>query len=518
MSELKIESNFSNKEIVILLSILITGSILFRVIIFPYDLPIPQDGQMYFWYANDMSLTKGIPDWGNTYFPNTLWPTFLSIFFSSFSSENVLDYMELQRAVSIGLSIITAIPIFFLCRKFVRQEYALIATSLFLFEPRLIQNSLGGLTEPMFLLLTVTAIVVYLNRRISLIYISFIILALATLTRYEAALLVVPFSLLFIWKNKNSKRIFHLIICLAIFFIIIISIDNLRSANTEANLPTISDHYFTKDIDSSMINLDKENNSLMQKVALQTINLIKYYGWLTIPLFFIFLPVGLYQFFKNRNFEKWTVLICAICLLLPSFYALLRDFTEIRYLYTQIPFLCIVAAIAIEFFIQRIKKPKIMTVLFITGIILVGGIFYSEQTSMNYELEMEYLEIAKKINKNMQVSNQIFPVGKYIRSANIVELNEFPVLRDSFDLFYFEIIKNKHHNSLEKLLQLGKEKNLEYLIIDSDGDGIDYLHDLFKNEEKYPFLEKTYDSKLDGFTYHVKFFKINYDIFNKYYG
>ena len=36
---------------------------------------------------------------------------------------------------------------------------------------------------------------------------------------------------------------------------------------------------------------------------------------------------------------------------------------------------------------------------------------------------------------------------------------------------------------------------------------------VFKNEEKYPYLIKQYDSIEYGYTYHVKIFKIDYKIF-----
>jgi len=541
MSELKIKEDFSNTQIILFLGILVVISIIFRIIAFPFELPIPQDGEMYFWYANDMSITKSIPDWGKTYFPNTLWPTFLSVFFSSFSSDNFVDYMTLQRTITTGLSIITAIPIFFLARYFIKEKYALIATALFLFEPRLILNSSSGLTEPLFILLTVTSIVLYLNKRISLTYVSFIILALATLTRYEIAILVIPFSLLFFWKNKDTKKKIHLLICIVIFFIIIISIDNLRNAHTEVDSPGIFDHFLaavlvyesrfeneciideeteectvTSKSDGRKSNI--EDSTLDQTLKKSAINLAKYYAWLTIPLFFIFLPVGMFKFLKNRNFEKWTIIICMIFMLLPAVYAFSRDFQEMRYLYIQIPLLCILAGASFEFFDKKIKKPKIMIGVFLAGIILTSGIFYYDQNLVNYELEREYFEISKKINAMMTVSNEIFPADNYIRSGTIAGLDEFPVLRNSFNYFSVLMIPNNDHDSLEELVQFGKENDLKHLVIDTDGDGIDYLYDVFNNEEKYPFLEKIYDSKDDNFRYHVKFFKINYDVFDMYYG
>lgn len=541
MNALKNKINFSNTQLAIVLSTLIVISIIFRIVVFPSDLPLPQDAEVYFWYANDMSLTNNFPDWEDAYFPNTFWPTFLSIFFTSASSDNFIDYMTIQRSITVGLSVITGISVFFLCRNFVKQEYALIGSALFLFEPRLIQNSLNGLTEPLFLLLAVSSIVLYLNKRISFTYAAFVILALATLTRYEAALLVIPFSLLFIWKNRDSRKIFQLLICLAIFFIIIISIDSFRTSYTDSEKPGILDHIFAamlvyesrfenecivEEGDGECVRTSKsdgrksgiEDSTLLQTLGISIINLTKYFGWVTFPLFFIFLPIGLYKFFQNMSFQKWTIMLCMIFMLLPAFYAFSRDFQELRYLYIQIPLLCIIASISIEFFSVKIKKPKYVIIVFLTGIIFVSGIFYYDQSLVDYQLEREYFEISKKINAMMNVSNEIFPADNYIRSAKIAELEEFPVLRNSFDLFSLKMIPNFEYDSLQELIQYGKENDLKHLVIDEDGDGMTYLYDVFHNEKEYPFLEKIFDSKSEGFQYHVKFFKIDHDAFNKYYG
>jgi hypothetical protein len=77
---------------------------------------------------------------------------------------------------------------------------------------------------------------------------------------------------------------------------------------------------------------------------------------------------------------------------------------------------------------------------------------------------------------------------------------------------------SNNHGTLEELIQFGNENNLKHLVVDSNGDGFDYLHHVFHNENEYPFLEKIFDSKDDKFTYHVKFFEIDYNAFNIYYG
>ena len=111
----------------------------------------------------------------------------------------------------------------------------------------------------------------------------------------------------------------------------------------------------------------------------------------------------------------------------------------------------------------------------------------------------------------MDVSNDLFPADKYIRSAKIAGLNEFPVLRNSFDIFSLKVISIHEKETLDEFLEYAKENNLEYLVIDDDGDGVEFLYEIFHNETDFKFLEKIYDSQNDGYNYHVKFFRINYN-------
>jgi hypothetical protein len=39
------------------------------------------------------------------------------------------------------------------------------------------------------------------------------------------------------------------------------------------------------------------------------------------------------------------------------------------------------------------------------------------------------------------------------------------------------------------------------------------LNEIFHNENEFPFLIKIFDSKNEGYDYHVKIFEINYNLF-----
>ena len=138
---------------------------------------------------------------------NNGWPTFLSVFFYFFNSDNFLHYMDLQRSVTVIISIITIIPVFTLCRKFCGTGLSLLGTIFFVFQPRIIENSLLGITEPLFILLVLSCLVLFLQNNWKLKYLSFAFLALTCLVRYEGIVLILPLSFLFLFKNRRDKTI-----------------------------------------------------------------------------------------------------------------------------------------------------------------------------------------------------------------------------------------------------------------------------------------------------------------------
>ena len=135
----------------VFLGIIIMSGLIIRLIFFPFEIPLILDNLAYFWYGLDMSITGSFPT--NYDLANNTWPSLLSVFFSLFPSENFLDYMNLQRMISSIISVLTVIPMYFLCRHFFSKNVAIIGTAIFVFEPRIINNSILGITEPLFLIL-----------------------------------------------------------------------------------------------------------------------------------------------------------------------------------------------------------------------------------------------------------------------------------------------------------------------------------------------------------------------------
>jgi len=80
-------------------------------------------------------------------------------------------------------------------------------------------------------------------------------------------------------------------------------------------------------------------------------------------------------------------------------------------------------------------------------------------------------------------------------------------------IFDFSIIPTSNFDSLENYIIRNNENGLTHIITNNNIEQEKFIVEIFNNENKYTYLEKIYDSKNDGFNYHVKLFKIDYEKF-----
>ena len=126
---------FSKNSITFLISFLVIG-IIIRLNYFPFDIPFEQDALDFFEYAVKTKNSGMIPhDW---FLANNGWSLFLATFFSFIHLDTFLDYVHLQRILSIIISVITIVPVYFFCKKFFDEKTALIGGALFIFNPFII--------------------------------------------------------------------------------------------------------------------------------------------------------------------------------------------------------------------------------------------------------------------------------------------------------------------------------------------------------------------------------------------
>ena len=523
---IEVKSPIFSRNSLICLGIIVIAAFIIRFFYFPDGIPITLDGGGIFWYANDLSISGSFPV--NINMPNNGWPTFLSIFFSFFNSDNILHYMDLQRYLTVTISVITVIPVFILCRKFCGSGLSLLGTVFFVFQPRIIENSLLGITEPLFILLELSCLILFLQNNWKLKYLSFAFLALACLVRYESIVLIVPLSFLLLFKNRSEKIIIpRFLICISIFLLILLPMLFVR-------MDTLGyDGIFSH----TAHNLEVYASGAQIVRSEAGLSLIKSTALAVFPIFFVFLPLGIFGFFRNRNFDKYVVLSFLVFLSLPIIYAAIREISDPRYFLTLFPILSLFSIYAVKEITSKLNKIKL--ILIIIGVIVLSlSIIYLEYTKTDHQHELEAYHIALEVHNRTFVINKYAPEDKYAHGKDDVfwGLGTFPILESeterkvkSIKMFdYAKCLEEKEFDkgsaylsgcmkyeypSLNEFIGSGKNEGLTHIVADKNPNRPEFLKDVFKNEEKFPYLIKIYDSSEHGYEYHLKIFRIDYEKF-----
>ncbi len=493
--------SFFEKNIAI--SLILAISLLIRILIFPFNVPLTLDAlNNYFFYATDLSIAGHLTS--GTVSSHDGWPIFLSFFFSIFKFDNFLAYMTLQRCITIALSVLTIIPVYFLCKRFVERPYAVLGAAIFAFDPRIIQNSLLGITEPLYILLLSFAFVLYFSSKNKLFYVSFALLGLASVIRAEALFAFLPMIAMFYIRNRKEGRIIlKVILAVAIFVLLILPIAILR-------ISTIGNDAITGRIveGTNQIVSTTHSTGTLGFLKIATENIVKLAAWSLVPTFIILLPIGLYFFVKERNSDRKTVLVIIALMLLPVLYALAFN-PDTRYMYPLFPLFSIIAVFPIKRIIRNRKHQNLLLVAIMGAILLVSGAFL-EVKKYDYVHQREAYEIAKEVVSLTNGINGYYPESSYITPAEMPQ--KWPALKSTVD-FKIVAISTDGFNSLEEYLKSSKEKGLTHLVVDGQQSRPSFLNDVFYHPEKYPYLIQVYDSSEYGLKYHVKIYKIDYKKF-----
>jgi hypothetical protein len=502
LKNLKIE-----KRIFLFLPIIFLVAIIIRFYYTPYEIPLSFDGFAgYFLYALDISILKDFPSYTLT---QSGWGEFLSLFFMNFHSDNLMDLMNLQRIVSVILSGITVIPIFFICKKFFNSNYSLIGASIFALDPKIIINSTLGVSEPLYILAITLGILLFLNSNKKIIYSSFSFFACATIIRPEGQFWFLAFSVIYFLRfRKNRKDLILFLACLGVFLLVLspIVMHRIECCQNDGIIGRI------------LVELSNYNNNSIEIIdntntvsyGPNFLNGIKLFGWSLIPVFIIFLPLGLIPILKQLKYPKYVLVLGPAVLAIPIIYSV-SIAPDTRYVYPLFPIFCVISLFGINWIGRNFKNEKLFVGLIFVGII-ISSLVFLDFKKLDYEYDDEAFSIAKDIIVNVEGVNKGSLVEEYIKQAEIA--NRWPILstsgelRDSFEIKRLSI---KEHTSLENFIISGKEKGLTHLLIDENHNIPDYFMDVFYNEEKYSYLKNVYDSKNFGYQYHVKLYKINYD-------
>ena len=155
---------------------------------------------------------------------------------------------------------------------------------------------------------------------------------------------------------------------------------------------------------------------------------------------------------------------------------------------------------------------------------------FVEWKALDNEHYQELYEILTEIGqKEMKINTEFGKYGQllYFQWVNVQNAEKFPILKKDLPqskMTYtptndWEVVYD--FDSLRDYFQFLEKQKITHLILDKYGnDKLRHelnLHllDMFNHENRYAFLVKEYDSRENGFNYHLKLFKIDYALYNE---
>ena len=504
-----------NKSPIVILSTIITIGIAIRIIFVPFEIPLNSDNFAYFMYAIDHSLGQN----STMQVSNNGWPLFVSFFFSLYNSDNFLDYMAMQRILSVIISSLTAVPIYFLCRKFFDERLALLGSLIFVFEPRIIQNSTFGITDPLYILLIVIGMVFILSSGYKKNYLAFIAIAFASIVRIEGLFLLPAFVLVFFLKNPiNKEKIFHISISVLIFILIILAVGVLRMEESG------SDNFLSRVDDSTKeLTNSPETESYggtINLVSAGLINTLKFIGWSQIPMLIFVVPIGFVLMIKDKKNIKF-VLSMGFFIILPAVYAFSFS-SDTRYLFPLYPLFSLLALFLFRWISEKKNSFFKISQISLIMLIVISSPLFLIWKDIDRDHESEVYEIIKEMIPSNAVVNNFVPESSYIFPAGINQMTDFPKIWAEISMNIPKVEEIRGINSMEELLvqESGYKEDrfnrsvfvekITHIVVKEDNDP-GFLNDIFENEEKYDYLIKEYDSKEKGYDINFKLFRIDYE-------
>ena len=509
---------FSNSNSFKIVIFLVIVGFLIRLVFIPFEIPLSLDALDYFAYSVAINQEGNFPD--EYLVSNFGWSSILSLSFWNSNNSEMLELMNIERIFSSIISSITVIPIYLLCKNFFKKNIAVLGSSLFLFDPRIIENSILGISDSIYILFVVITIMFVFIKNRRFFYISFVFAALATFVRYEGVLLIFPLILsFFLRRNFDKKSISKFIIGISLFFAILFIINETAYENSNIFSSVFgSTNYVSNVIFSDEVDPDDQfyGNNDQNKIQIFLNNLsigyLKYLGWILIPVLGLFVIPGFFMTKKKFSKNKIILLMFFAFISFTGLYAYGRGIQETRYLYPLIPILILFSCQFFDFLTQKFDTKKIMMVSISTIIIL--SVIFIEYDKIDYVYENEIYHATVFVTSISEGVNDYYG-NKFVRTAALE--NSWPKLLPTNEKHKMTAnikkFSSEGFETVEQFLEGNKNKGLTHLVI-VENDKKLFLKKIFHNENEYSFLEKIYDSKDLGFKNQIKIFEINYNVFN----
>ena len=498
-----------------------------RFYYFPLDVPLATDGFFSFVYSTKTIFEGSLPiGYTST---NTGWAYLLSLIFTLSGTTEPLHMMNIQRLVSTVFSTIIIFPAFFIFKRFVSVKIALFGCLMLILEPRLLLNSFEGHGYSLFIFLFVLSLSLFLKRsNLSLIF-SFASISFASIIRYEAILLLIPFSIMFFKNYEKKNNILKFFGLILIVTIILVPISLMRiDATQEYCYNSFIGEVCGKDgiMNNFQNRIESINNKVLGNpdvgdpiynsedpmishfIILSFSNLLKFLGIILIPYFFIFVGMFIVKIKRKDNLkinrEYFFIIFSSCIMLLPAIYAYGRGMEETRYVLVLIPLICIISISGIKSLSKIFNNRSIL--IFLILIIISTSIAFVSIEKRDYIHDKESFLVSQEIIKLTNTTN-VYDQDGYIKAASLIEY--WPELPKHDEVgkikTEFQKISLNEYETIEELIK--QNKDLEFVVVDEK---TEIFRELRNETKKYPYLEKKFDSKDLGYMNSFQIYKINY--------
>jgi len=539
----------SKKNIVLFLIIIATISLGLKL--YTVDFAIPPHSDDIGYVLTAVQYNEG--DFFLSQKKHPGWPLVLTPFISIIDSNNLLDYTNLARGLSLTISTASIFPMYLLVRKYFNEKYSLVASSLFAFEPHLNYNAGFALSEPLLIIVMILTMLFILNNKTKFHYLAFVFAGLCWWARLEAFYVIIAiFIIYFVVHRDKPNFLRNFSLCIVFLLLIISPLFIQRDLQFDDPFyvwyggTILSDDYaelLTGPEDAEITDFAEKNGilGLMDKLANGLTNLFNVLFRISYPYLFVLIPFGVFfslrlidQKLKNIK-ANWIMILTLIGVLVLPFAII----DERRFLFPLFPFLIILSTIPI----QRVtnyglstfsfnEKQKSAFLVIIIGIVLLLAVTFTMGIGEfgyglpNLTLENEKIKFTEYLVENFD--------GRILRDAETLDYLAYVSLTsdDNIDLKEFKSPRGKdpypdlyepgkvvwlsvNGKTVDELITNGEAKGLNYIAILKKGSYFfPFLNDLYHNEERYPYMGKIFDSDEMGYKeFKIKAFEINYKKF-----
>lgn len=493
----------------IFIPIIIIFGILIRLVFFPYQIPITLDGLDYFLYAADLSKGNIFP---NGYLINKFgWGLFLAPIFYIFQNSEFIDLMNAQRMASILISCMTFIPIYLTIRKFFSAKIAIVGASLFIFNPKIIENSLLGMGDPLFIFLIFSTIWMGISNKSKNFIISFFVGGLSFVVRPEGILVILPLLTALLFKNLSKKRILkHILIGIVIFGGTIYVSDSIITYQN-SKISIFDTIYNFKNISNEQIVYengkvgDISNNF---EIFLQNSfsKFFIYSIWILIPNCIFFITLGLIKTRIRITRNKILFLLIYFELSLTALFAYGKNIEETRYLFTLFLPILIFSSYGTKLLFEKFRNKNLHIILILFIIISSGFFMFYTMDDYNYQREISFVTNIIILEAD---GVNLFEDTKFLKSSQLIKTwPKLPPIKENLKVDY--IIKRfvpSDEKEISEFIEKNHKKGLTHILV-KEKNGDPFFEDLLENYSNYPYLNKIFDYREHDFKNKILVFEI----------